>query len=133
VPNKYEKHYRILELDVGASKGDVKKAFRELSHIWHPDNHMGKSSNVQNRSNEKFKELSSAYQVLIDYLEKESSSSRESSHKSDSAREAEEKRRADQDRRDKEEKEWKQKKEDERRKQEEQNRKKAEIESIGKS
>ena len=68
MPNKYEKYFKILDLDIGASKKDVKKAFRELSHIWHPDNHMGKSSNVQNRANEKFKEISNAYQVLKNYF-----------------------------------------------------------------
>ena len=68
MPNEYEKYFRTLDLANGASKEDVKKAFRELSHIWHPDNHMGKSSNVQNRANKKFKKISNAYQVLNDYL-----------------------------------------------------------------
>jgi uncharacterized protein len=71
MPNKYEKYYRILDLHVGTSKENVKKAFRELSHIWHPDNHMGKSSNVQNRATEKFKEISNAYQVLKEHLRTE--------------------------------------------------------------
>ena len=115
MPNKYEKYFKILDLDIGASKEDVKKAFRELSHIWHPDNHMGKSSNVQNRASEKFKEISNAYQVLKDYLSEE-----------DSSREAEEKTKAEQDRRDREEKERKQQKENERRKKEEESRRKAE-------
>ena len=106
--NEYEKYFRILDLANGASKEDVKKAFRELSHIWHPDNHMGKSLNVQNRASEKFKEISSAYQILKDYLR------------------AEERKKAEQDRRDREEKEGKRKEENERRKKEEKNRKKAE-------
>ena len=115
MPNKYEKYYRTLDLDVGASKEEVKKAFRELSHIWHPDNHMGKSSNVQNRANEQFKVISNAYQVLKDFLSEE-----------DSSREAEEKRKAEQDRRDREEEERKQREENERRKREEESRRKAE-------
>ena len=115
MPNEYEKYFRILDLANGASKEDVKKAFRELSLIWHPDNHMGKSSSVQNRANEKFKEISNAYQVLKNYLSEE-----------DSSREAEKKRKAEQDRRDREEKERKQQKENERRKKEEESRRKAE-------
>ena len=71
MPSKYEKYYKVLDLDVGASKEKVKKSFRELSHIWHPDNHAGKSPEVQNRSNEKFKELSNAYEVLSKYLGEE--------------------------------------------------------------
>jgi curved DNA-binding protein CbpA len=93
MPNIHEKHYRILDLDIGASREDVKKSFRELSHIWHPDNHMGKPSNVQNRASEKFMEISNAYQVLKDYLCEEES-----------------RKKVEQDRRDREEKEqeyWK--------------------------
>ena len=71
MPSEYEKFYKILDLDVGASKEEVKKSFRELSHIWHPDNHAGKSPEVQNRSNEKFKEISNAYEVLGKYLEEQ--------------------------------------------------------------
>jgi curved DNA-binding protein CbpA len=107
MPNKYEKYYRILDLDVGASNEDVKKAFRELSHIWHPDNHMGKSSSVENRATEKFKELSNAYQVLKKYL-------------------SEEERRTEQGRRDREEEAQKRQEENERRKKEEESRRKAE-------
>ena len=87
MPNKYEKYFRILDLDIGASKADVKKAFRELSQVWHPDNYMRKSLDLQNRATEKFKELSHAYQVLSNYLS------------------TEEKRRAEQDRWEREEKE----------------------------
>ncbi|MBT5469937.1 MAG: hypothetical protein HOK41_04995, partial [Nitrospina sp.] len=70
-----------------------------MSHIWHPDNHMGKSLNVQNRASEKFKEISSAYQILKDYLR------------------AEERKKGEQDRREREEQtkkkqdeEWRRKK-----------------------
>lgn len=104
---RYEEYYRILDLDVGASQDEVKKAFRELSHIWHPDNHMGKSSSVENRATEKFKELSNAYQVLKKYL-------------------SEEERKTEQDRRDREEEAQKRQEENERRKKEEVSRRKAE-------
>ena len=110
---RYEEYYRILDLDVGASQDEVKKAFRELSHIWHPDNHMGKSSNVQNRATEKFKEISNAYQVLNDYLR------------------AEEKKKAEQAEREREGKERKQREENERRKREEESRSKAEQDRRG--
>ena len=66
--NKYDKYFKILELDIQASKEDVKKAFSELSHIWHPDNYMGKPSNIQDRATRKFKKISTAYQVLNEYL-----------------------------------------------------------------
>ena len=53
---------------------------------------MGKPSNIQNRATRKFKKISTAYQVLNEYLSEEDSDS-----------EAEEKRKAEQDRRDREE------------------------------
>ena len=104
--NEYDKYFEILELENGASKEEIKKTFRELSHIWHPDNHMGKSTNVQNRATEKFKEISNAYQVLNNIFS------------------AEEKKRAEQHRRETEDKERKQREENERRKRKEESRRK---------
>ena len=91
MPNKYDKYFKILELDIQASKEDVKKAFSELSHIWHPDNYMGKPSKIQDRATRKFKKISTAYQVLNEYLSEEDSDS-----------EAEEKTKTEQERREKE-------------------------------
>jgi curved DNA-binding protein CbpA len=91
--SKYEKYYKVLDLDVGASKEEVKMAFRELSQMYHPDNYSRKSPEVQKRSEEKFKELSNAYEILKDYFSEE-----------DSSREAEEKTKAEQDRKDREDK-----------------------------
>ena len=65
-----------------------------------------KPLNVQNRASEKFKEITSAYQILNDYLS------------------AEEKKKAEQDRRDREENARKQREEKERRKREEESRRK---------
>ena len=112
--SKYEKYYKVLDLDVGASKEQVKMAFRELSQMYHPDNYARKSPEVQKRSEEKFKKLSNAYQILKDYLSEE-----------DSSREAEEKTKAEQDRRDREEQNRK-KAEKNRRDREAENRRKAE-------
>ena len=117
MPNKYDKYFKILELDIQASKEDVKKAFSELSHIWHPDNYMGKPSNIQDRATRKFKKISTAYQILNEYLGEEDSDS-----------DAEEKKKAEQERREREEKERKQRDENERLKKEEEIRRKTEQE-----
>lgn len=124
MPNEYEKYYRLLDLDVEASREEVKKAFRELSHIWHPDNHMAKSSNVQNRANEKFKEILNAYQVLNGFLNEEDSSSRKSNYEEESARKAE------QDAKDREEKERKNWEEQARKKHEEEKNKQKNAEQL---
>lgn len=50
-----EKYYKVLELSPGASQDAVKKAYRKLAQVHHPD-HGG--------DQEKFKEISEAYEVL---------------------------------------------------------------------
>ena len=49
-------YYKILGIGKGASKEDVKRAFRELAHKYHPDKNEG--------DGEKFKKINEAYQVL---------------------------------------------------------------------
>lgn len=51
-------YYEILGVPRNASEEDIKKAFRKLAHQYHPDKVHG--------NEEKFKELSEAYQVLSD-------------------------------------------------------------------
>ncbi len=51
-------YYKILGVDKGASQEDIKKAFRQKAHQYHPDKEGG--------SEEKFKEINEAYQVLGD-------------------------------------------------------------------
>ncbi len=51
-------YYKILGLEKGASKDDVKKAFRKLAAQYHPDKKTGDEA--------KFKEISEAYAVLSD-------------------------------------------------------------------
>lgn len=49
-------YYTILGVNKGASKDEVKKAFRKLAHKYHPDKKDGDES--------KFKEINEAYSVL---------------------------------------------------------------------
>ena len=51
-------YYKILELDVGCTKEDIKRNFRSLCLKYHPDKNNGED--------EKFKEIKNAYDVLID-------------------------------------------------------------------
>ena len=51
-------YYKILGVEKGASKDDIKKAFRKLAHQYHPDKKGG--------DEDKFKEVNEAYQVLSD-------------------------------------------------------------------
>lgn len=55
-------YYSILGLPKTASKDDVKKAYKKLAKKWHPD----KNPNSQEEATRKFKEVSEAYQILVD-------------------------------------------------------------------
>lgn len=57
-------YYDILGVNKNASDDEIKKVYRKLSKIHHPD--------INNTGNdEKFKEISSAYSVLSDYSKKQ--------------------------------------------------------------
>ncbi|MDA1024407.1 MAG: DnaJ domain-containing protein, partial [bacterium] len=51
-------YYNILGIEKGASKDEIKKAFRKKAHQYHPDKETGDEA--------KFKEINEAYQVLSD-------------------------------------------------------------------
>jgi len=56
-------YYKILELEKSATLSDIKKSYRRLSKILHPDKETG--------SKEKFQELNGAYQTLSDPAKKQ--------------------------------------------------------------
>lgn len=53
--------YETLEIDKSASQEDVKKAYRKLALKYHPDRNNGSKE-----TEEKFKEISAAYEILGD-------------------------------------------------------------------
>ncbi|MHB8600648.1 MAG: DnaJ C-terminal domain-containing protein [Ktedonobacteraceae bacterium] len=57
----YKDYYKILGVQRGASADDIKKAFRKLARKYHPDVNPG-----DKKSEEKFKEINEAYEVLSD-------------------------------------------------------------------
>lgn len=57
----YKDYYKILGVDKGASEKEIKSAYRRLARKYHPDVNPGDKS-----AEEKFKDISEAYQVLSD-------------------------------------------------------------------
>lgn len=58
---RHSKDYEALGVPFGASKADVKVAFRKLALIWHPD----KNPNDREAAEAKFQEISKAYDSLM--------------------------------------------------------------------
>ena len=56
-------YYEILGIKKGASKDEIKDAYRKLALQWHPDR---VSPEKKKEAEEKFKEISEAYAVLSD-------------------------------------------------------------------
>jgi curved DNA-binding protein CbpA len=56
----FKDFYKILEVDKNATPEDIKKSYRRLALIHHPDKNQGNKS-----SEEKFKLINEAYEVLI--------------------------------------------------------------------
>jgi len=57
----FKDYYKVLGLDKSASAEEIKKTYRKLAKKYHPDANPGNKA-----SEEKFKEISEAYEVLGD-------------------------------------------------------------------
>ncbi|CAH9144079.1 unnamed protein product [Cuscuta epithymum] len=56
-------YYNILKVNRNASEDDLRKAYRRLAMIWHPDKNPGAK---KHEAEAKFKQISEAYDVLSD-------------------------------------------------------------------
>ena len=58
--------YKILGVAPTASEDEIKKAYRKLSRLYHPDSNMNKSELEKKAAEEKFKAVQAAYEAIID-------------------------------------------------------------------
>jgi hypothetical protein len=58
-----EESYRTLELTPGASDEDVRRAWKELTKVWHPDR-FGSDPDLRRRAEQKQKEINEAYETI---------------------------------------------------------------------
>jgi hypothetical protein len=63
--------YRILGLESPVSKDELKRAYRELVKVWHPDR-FGHDEQLQRSAEQKLKEINGAYEILLANLFAES-------------------------------------------------------------
>lgn len=59
-------HYQTLGLSRGATKEEIKEAFRRSALQFHPDRHAQSSDDLREAASLKFKQASEAYEVLLD-------------------------------------------------------------------
>lgn len=59
-------HYKVLGLHKTASKEEIKIAFKKLAFQFHPDKHSQSSKSVRENATIRFKQVSEAYEVLMD-------------------------------------------------------------------
>ena len=57
---EYKDYYKVLGLTKAATPDDIKRVYRKLARIYHPD--ISKEDNAE----EQFKEVGEAYEVLKD-------------------------------------------------------------------
>ena len=62
MPVQYKDYYKTLGVGKSASAKEIKAAYRKLARQWHPDVNPTKKK----EADEKFKEISEAYEVLSD-------------------------------------------------------------------
>lgn len=58
--------YEILEIEPGASKDDIHKAYRALANKYHPDKIAHLGAEFQTLAEKKFKEIQAAYDYLTE-------------------------------------------------------------------
>ncbi|NJR67103.1 MAG: J domain-containing protein, partial [Leptolyngbyaceae cyanobacterium CRU_2_3] len=73
-----ERHYRVLGLEPGASLEEVNQAYRDLAFIWHPDRLPKDNPRLQEKAQEKLKELNQAREQLRSNRPSETSKSHKS-------------------------------------------------------
>ncbi|MDM8525871.1 tetratricopeptide repeat protein [Desulfococcaceae bacterium HSG8] len=60
--------FEILEIELGASLEEVKKAHRDMVFIWHPDRISSNKHRLKQKAGEKMKAINAAYEYIISFL-----------------------------------------------------------------
>ena len=63
--NTSDADFQLLGLKKGATKDDIKAAYRRLAKTYHPDKLSGVDDAIKKIAEEKFREIKDAYENLI--------------------------------------------------------------------
>ncbi|MEG4961385.1 J domain-containing protein [Microcoleus sp. K4-B3] len=66
--------YEILEIEPGASLEEIKRAYRDLAFVWHPDR-FAHNDRLQQKAHQRLTEINEAYQQLVLFLSQPESKS----------------------------------------------------------
>ena len=58
--------YDRLEISPDSTGAQIKKAYNQLSKVWHPDKHVNSSAEVREQATSKFQEIGQAKEILLD-------------------------------------------------------------------
>ncbi len=61
--------FQILEIQESASLPEIKKAYRDLTQVWHPDRYTN-NPRLYEKSVEKMKEINAAYECIVEHKRK---------------------------------------------------------------
>lgn len=59
--------YEILEIEPGASQEEIKRAYRDLAFVWHPDR-FAHNDRLQQKAEQRLTEINQAYEELMLFL-----------------------------------------------------------------
>ncbi|CAD8145329.1 unnamed protein product [Paramecium pentaurelia] len=68
---KKKDYYKILEVGRDATENEIKKSYRKLALLWHPDKLKDKDEETKQIGQQKFRDIAEAYAVLSDKKKKE--------------------------------------------------------------
>lgn len=59
-------HYEVLGIKQTATDGEIRRAYKKLALVHHPDRHSDATEGIKREQTEIFKRIGNAYEVLID-------------------------------------------------------------------
>ncbi|MEG4812871.1 J domain-containing protein [Microcoleus sp. K5-D4] len=65
--------YEILEIEPGSSLEEIKRAYRDLAFVWHPDR-FAHNDRLQQKAHQRLTEINEAYHQLLSFLSQPESS-----------------------------------------------------------